>query len=91
MLPEPLRTNLFDNAKVNVSLYPNPSKGIFNLQLEKIERLDAIQIVDTNDKTISFKQKNTGIGQSRIEMELTSNGIYFMNLTIGEQRFINAF
>lgn len=72
-----LSTEGFNND--SITIYPNPSKGIFNLSLQNIQP-DAIEVYDINGRLI-YKASNieTNIDM-KIDLTDVSTGIYFVKV-----------
>ncbi len=72
-----------------MSIYPNPSKGDFNVSIHCSEKLAAMNIELVNEfGQIVFKQtlpNNNGSGRLNINKNLT-NGVYLVHCTIGNLR-----
>jgi hypothetical protein len=63
-----------ENALSSIGLFPNPSEGIFNINLE-IERELAISVFDLSGKVLEvFLAK----GDRQLDLRNLSNGIYFV-------------
>jgi len=75
----PLSNYVFSNN--NFTIYPNPSKGIVNIQLSsKSDTLYAIEIVDVLGKKV-LSQKGNATQQQTIEVNAIQSGIYFVEIT----------
>lgn len=75
------------NFELNkISVYPNPSKGVFNISLGNVEPT-SIEVYDLMGKQITMKQK-VSISNSEATIDLTnaSQGVYFVKISVdGEQ------
>ncbi len=71
----------------NVTIYPNPSKDFFTIELGKIIP-EQIEIIDTNGKII-YTQK-VFKNDSKVNLNLTafSNGIYFVKIATDTQSVV---
>jgi len=69
----------------NIVLYPNPSKGIFNVALGTIEPT-TIEVYDLTGKIIWFK-KDIIVSNSEVLLDLSniSQGVYFVKITANKQ------
>ncbi|MCF6365708.1 MAG: immune inhibitor A [Bacteroidales bacterium] len=68
------------------TIFPNPSKGNFNIHFSEISKNVAVEITDISGKTISnsfYKEVN----QSGIRINDLSEGFYFINITIDNLRY----
>lgn len=66
----------------NFSVYPNPNKGTFNIQLKEAVSDFAINIYDVTGKSVyttEFNQNSDLVKEIKINEEI-SKGIYFMNI-----------
>jgi hypothetical protein len=72
-----LNVNDFDYNQISV--YPNPSSDIFNINLNNIPKYDII-LSDITGK-ILFEDKNTnGVTNYTLNLDRFSNGIYFLKV-----------
>ena len=79
-------TNIAKNKEeTDLKIYPNPTSGIFNLQINKIENIQ-IQIYDVYSKCI-YQNKITS-SNFQIDLGYQSSGVYFVQL-ITEQGITN--
>jgi hypothetical protein len=73
------------NALEDVSLFPNPSSEYFTIYLpQNILPSGKLEIFNNLGQQIALKQIATD-NDLRINVSSYSNGVYFLNLTIGEQ------
>lgn len=71
-------------AGINASIYPNPSNGIFTLQLEKSEALN-IRVMDVSGKVIRA-EKLSGSTLYSIDMRDAPIGVYVMEIETNQGR-----
>jgi hypothetical protein len=70
----------------NISIFPNPNSGIFNLYLdEKISENAIVTITDISGKTILVLKNEQLSNTNSIDLSKESKGIYFVNLVSDEQ------
>lgn len=73
---------------VVINMYPNPTNGIVNISIEGLSGQDvAVKIINSigaQVDTIDFGALS-GIWNEEIRLDAEANGIYFINLTIGEE------
>ena len=71
-----------------ISLYPNPSEGLFNLYLELHKRSDLqIKVTDLSGKVVYSEQVRKAITyKGEIDLSDLSKGVYIMSLQAGEHR-----
>lgn len=69
----------------NVTLYPNPTKGILKLKIEGLQAgtKAKLDIIDLSGNTL-FKSDIAG-GESTIDFSAYPNGTYLMTLVIGDK------
>jgi len=78
-------TGIFDlnPGLYNLSVYPNPSKGIFNvaIDLKNPEDVD-IKLFDITGKMVFANNYKSLSGRAQIEVDLSScaNGMYYMHV-----------
>ncbi|WP_298117969.1 T9SS type A sorting domain-containing protein [Flavobacterium sp.] len=65
----------------NISIYPNPSNGIFNIASGNLS-IEKVEVYDVTGKVI--KSNSTG-NNSSIDLTDASSGIYFVKITANEQ------
>ena len=69
----------------NVWIYPNPSKGIFNIALGTIEPT-AIEVYDLTGKIVYSKKEITVANfETKIDLSNVSSGIYFVKIMNNDQ------
>jgi hypothetical protein len=73
-----IATGLDEVAGINASLYPNPSNGIFNLQVDNTEPLN-VRILDVSGKLFRSEQLS-GSTVYRLNMENAPIGVYILEL-----------
>lgn len=76
---------------LNISIFPNPSFGIFNLQKNKFENM---QIKIYNDYGKCIYQQIIQSANQQIDLSMQPNGIYFLNIetkneTVSKKIIIN--
>jgi hypothetical protein len=66
-------------------LYPNPSKGIFNIALGTIEP-SAIDVYDVTGKIV-WSKKDFAISNTEVSLDLSAvaQGIYFVKISADNQ------
>jgi hypothetical protein len=62
-----------------ISVYPNPSDGIFNLNWEDDATVLDLNVYDLSGKLILTKSKVTG-GRDQIDLTQVAQGVYFLNI-----------
>lgn len=79
-----ITTGLDEVAGINASIYPNPSNGIFTLQLESTDAIN-IRIMDVSGKVVR-SEKLAGSTLYNIDMQNARIGIYVMEIETTEGR-----
>jgi hypothetical protein len=70
-----------DSFEMNqIEIYPNPSNGIFNLNLKNIEA-NTIEIYDVSGKLIEKMDVKSISQLTQIDLSNASNGIYFVKIS----------
>ncbi|MGV6860697.1 MAG: T9SS type A sorting domain-containing protein [Putridiphycobacter sp.] len=64
-------------SDITFDIYPNPSNGVFTIQVSEANLAYAIELIDVSGQVIYVRSNQ--INQSQIDLEL-ANGIYFINL-----------
>ncbi len=69
----------------SINVFPNPSKGIFNINIEDLEIKDAIEfsVYDISGKQIL--DKNTSDSNFKLDLSKQSKGIYYLRMNIQGQ------
>ena len=73
----------------DVTIYPNPTSGIITIDLSKEairSASTAIEVFDTNGKSISFNKEING-NNLRIDFSGFSQGIYFLKISGKDKTF----
>ena len=66
-----------------ISIFPNPSEGLFNISLEEENSLNSIEVVNVLGEKV-FEASNLVGSKAVVNLQNTINGIYF--ITIGTKR-----
>ena len=76
-------TNIENVASINMLLYPNPTRGLLNIEFDNIDnKISSVSVVNVlgdkiyNDNLDNKKSKYS----SQIDLSKYSNGIYFVRL-----------
>ncbi len=77
----PLANVTFSKENKNVSIFPNPAKGQFNLNIKDFTGKVAIQIIDVNGKLINTINYDVFDTQKTIDVSNLQTGIYFVKAT----------
>ncbi len=72
------------NSKV--SIYPNPSNGVFNIDFNNVE-VEQINIVNVLGQTVFSKKVDNTISNSNISIDISNNpnGVYIVNASNGKE------
>ena len=82
-------TSINDELITNISVYPNPSSGIFTLELNNIiEKNTILTIVNSVGKVIWSEKLEIGERTKDINLSEFSKGIYFLEIET-ENRILN--
>ncbi|MDW3645702.1 MAG: PKD domain-containing protein [Bacteroidia bacterium] len=84
-------TSISPEQLLGVSVYPNPSQGIFFLEIEEVkaDRLE-IQVNDIRGRVVLDKAVDSFSSKTKEQIDLSGNpeGIYFLNVQAGKKRFV---
>ncbi len=69
-----------ENMINNISIYPNPSEGIFNISLEGIEGNIQIKVLDIRGKEYYYLELNDVIS-THLDLTELSAGVYFISFS----------
>ncbi|MBK7525168.1 MAG: T9SS type A sorting domain-containing protein [Saprospiraceae bacterium] len=81
--------NFTNNLLTGVTMYPNPTSQILNLEINEVSFLDEngeLQVFDAIGQLI-FAKKVIGSGIETIDMGSMTNGVYHVVFTQGDQIF----
>ena len=73
-----IATGLDEVSGINASVYPNPSNGFFNLQLETTDEL-TVRILDVSGKALR-NQQLSGTTLYTLDMQTAPSGVYILEL-----------
>ena len=76
-----ITASIFETAKLNTRIFPNPSNGIFNIELETTDRVD-LSVMDLAGKVILTEQYASSI--DRIDLSALQSGVYLLRLETKE-------
>ncbi|MGB0404078.1 MAG: right-handed parallel beta-helix repeat-containing protein [Salibacteraceae bacterium] len=62
----------------NIKIYPNPTSGIFYLDMNNLDQKVAVYITDATGSIVSTQQFQSSIGPKRIDLSKFEKGIYFV-------------
>jgi Secretion system C-terminal sorting domain len=68
----------------NVTIYPNPSNGIFNIMAQN-SSIDEVEVYDVLGKQIDFKRNNQDNANVTLDMSNVASGIYFVKIKSNNQ------
>ncbi|MFD2939325.1 YCF48-related protein [Flavobacterium notoginsengisoli] len=77
------------NYEKDVLLYPNPTHGTVNVQLNENNKIISLQIIDQSGRVISHK-KNVKLEDSKL-LDLSNNptGVYYLQFILDNNAIIN--
>lgn len=71
----------FNNVKLEMTAYPNPTVDVLNLEITDNKWNDlSFTVLDNNGKTVAKKTKVT-TSQTQLSMQRYTSGIYFLTVT----------
>ena len=76
-----MKASIFETAKLNTRIFPNPSNGIFNIELETTDRVD-LSVMDLSGKVIRTEQYASSM--HRIDLSALQSGVYLLRLETKE-------
>ncbi len=84
----PLATASF-NATSLVSVYPNPSNGIFNIHIAKFSGKVNLQVVDMNGRIVFNQNEDNFNTEKSINLSGLSKGVYILKVDNTEFNYTN--
>ena len=82
-----LGTTDFDNEDV-MKVYPNPSSGIINIQINKYFGTVDVQLIDITGRQVYSAKKVDFNGQKSIDLSAITSGIYLLKVTGESLNFV---
>ena len=73
--------NVAKNELLNVSVYPNPTKGIVNIKLPENNEKTVLSLFDIQGRNILSKETNNS--EENLNIENLSDGIYMLSIQSG--------
>lgn len=73
-----------------VSIYPNPTSNLLNINTNGAANIDAVQIVDLNGRQIMTKSFDN-VSDAQINVGELSSGMYLINISSGDQTITKKF
>jgi hypothetical protein len=73
-----LKTNSNQTLKNKITLFPNPTQSILNIETDGIYTWDKIEIVDVAGRVVKIWNN---VSEGKIDLNQLGNGIYFLRLT----------
>lgn len=70
-----------------IRLFPNPTDGIFTLEMPKLNANALVTITDVFGKVIETRMVNAGNGNSTFDLSSLAAGNYLIKITSGDQIF----
>ncbi len=82
-------TDIKENDLFNISIYPSPTKGIVNININNsIQNNLQIEVINLTGKVIYKEQLNNKAVKRQINLAEYSKGIYFIKITNDKESFI---
>ena len=71
----------------NLSVYPNPTTGLVNVDFESSEKTIDLEVLDVLGKSIlrSTSKHSGGLFQKTLDLSALQEGIYFVKISVGEK------
>jgi len=75
------------NVFNNLSVYPNPTTGLLNVDFETSEKTVDIEVLDISGKSIlkTSSKHSGGLFQKTLDLSALHEGIYFVKISAGEK------
>jgi hypothetical protein len=83
-------TAIQENVLSEITLHPNPSNGIFNMELPSIGQPISIQVENSDGKLIYSEQIDHSANSSTHQLDLTKTrpGVYFVRISSNNQTVV---
>jgi parallel beta-helix repeat protein len=80
-----INSGIEENASMQVSLFPNPTNGTFNVTLSDVNGSETvINVIDVTGKSILVKNIAAGVNQATLDATTFASGIYSVKISNGE-------
>lgn len=93
--PDPLASvGQFVTAEDNLSVYPNPANNVLNIEYNFRNNTNAtVVITDILGKVTVKKELGSNLGNNPVPVDITSlsNGLYMLQLSVGDTRLTSKF
>ncbi|PJA07607.1 MAG: hypothetical protein COX70_06105 [Flavobacteriales bacterium CG_4_10_14_0_2_um_filter_32_8] len=66
--------------QLNILMYPNPSKGILNIEFDRLNNNATLSIIDISGKEIINDKIMSGSGLKQIDMQNLAKGVYVVKV-----------
>jgi hypothetical protein len=80
-------SSIIENGTDGVSVYPNPTTGIANLDLTGLSGSSDVMVTDINGRVIL--STTVAEGTSTIDLSGNAKGIYIINIVNGDSKYTN--
>jgi len=77
-------TDYDGNVNTNISIYPNPTKGIFTIEIENINETESFIHIYNNIGILLYKEKMGNKNKFPIDLSTFTNGLYQIEIIQGE-------
>lgn len=82
-------TSLFEQELLALKVYPNPTNGVFFLQLQE-EQLYDVQLYDVYGRSVSFQYEQLSGSLWLLDLLAAEKGTYFVRLTTDKSAYLKA-
>lgn len=82
---ELMSTNEFEVSR-NVDVYPNPSKGIFNVNLDNSFNEAELKVYNVTGQIVYTMSVNNSKGSVVLDLSHLQKGVYYLNITSGNSK-----
>ncbi len=82
-----LGTNQYEIANTTITVFPNPTTSILNIDFSNAVTIDKVVVVDATGKTVLQQNQNT----SQINVENLTAGLYIIEAFSGNEKFTSKF
>ncbi len=73
-------------SKINSTIFPNPSNGIFNIKIENAIENATISVADLNGRIV-YETKIKNINYKVLDLNHLQNGVYILNISDGSSKY----
>jgi len=76
-----------NHEKPQIKVYPNPSNGVFNIELENTKSIKQITVYNTLGQIVKTVPTKQAIKTYKLDLSGNSKGLYFIGIEVDNMVF----